>query len=219
MSRSSVGRAVAVGLALAIAGAACGGGGSSKSKGEASAQAPEDQRAPAAQVTVGLGKIGGTVGQVGLAAGTDAKSAKELNEGIEPEWQKIEGTIRANDKDLYIRAVKASLDTYSRTGIVSTEATVMKNTTATHAATPNIDVRLQTEVVGGGGSGRLEWLEIRDNALATVETSEASGLFILAGQLIAIAWIVLPALAFGGSRKMANPEKTRSHSSLIAAVP
>ena len=103
MSRSSVGRAVAVGLALAIAGAACGGGGSSKSKGEASAQAPEDQRAPAAQVTVGLGKIGGTVGQVGLAAGTDAKSAKELNEGIEPEWQKIEGTIRANDKDLYIR--------------------------------------------------------------------------------------------------------------------
>ncbi|HEY4410542.1 MAG TPA: hypothetical protein VGO87_11730 [Acidimicrobiia bacterium] len=103
MSRSSVWRAVAVGLALAITGAACGGGGSSKSKGEASSQAPEDQRAPAAQVTAGLGAIGGVVGQVGLAASADAKSAKQLNEGIEPEWQKIEGTIRANDKDLYIR--------------------------------------------------------------------------------------------------------------------
>jgi hypothetical protein len=94
-------RAVAVGLALAITGAACGGGGSSKSKGEASA--PEDQRASAAQVTAGLGTIGGIVGQVSLAASADAKSAKQLNEGIEPEWEKIEGTVRANDKDLYIR--------------------------------------------------------------------------------------------------------------------
>ena len=103
MGRNSVGRAVAVGLALAIAGVACGGGGSSsKSKGETS-PAPEDQRAPAAQVTAGLGTIGGIVGQVGLAAGTDAKSAKELHTSIEPEWQKIEGTIRANDKDTYIR--------------------------------------------------------------------------------------------------------------------
>ena len=34
----------------------------------------------------------------------------------------------------------------------------------------------------------------------------------------AIAWIVAPALAFGGSRNTAKPEKTRSHSSVIAAV-
>ena len=34
----------------------------------------------------------------------------------------------------------------------------------------------------------------------------------------AIAWIVAPALAFGGSRKTAKPEKTRSLSSAIAAV-
>ena len=104
MTRSSIWRAVGVGLALAVSGAACGGGGgTSKSKGEASSQAPEDQRAPATQVLAGLGTIGGIVGQVGLAASADAKSAKELNAGIEPEWQKIEGTVRANDKDLYIR--------------------------------------------------------------------------------------------------------------------
>jgi len=96
-------RAVALGLALAVTGACGGGGGSSKSNGEATTAAPEDQRAPAAQVTTGLARIGAIVGQVGLAAGTDAKSAKQLDEGIEPEWQKIEGTVRANDKDLYLR--------------------------------------------------------------------------------------------------------------------
>ena len=102
VSRSSGWRAVAVGLALAVGGA-CGGGGSSKSNGQTSSPAPEDQRASAVEVTAGLGKIGGIVGQVGLAAGADVKSAKQLDEGIEPEWEKIEGTIRANDKDLYIR--------------------------------------------------------------------------------------------------------------------
>src|SRR5436305_9541088 len=102
VSRSSGWRAVAVGLALAVGGA-CGGGGSSKSNGQTSSPAPEDQRASAVEVAAGLGKIGGIVGQVGLAAGADAKSAKQLDEGIEPEWEKIEGTIRANDKDLYIR--------------------------------------------------------------------------------------------------------------------
>ena len=104
VSRTSMWRAVALGLALALTGACGGGGGGdSKSNGEASKSAPEDQRASAAQVTVGLGKIGGIVGQVGLAASADAKSAKQLNEGIEPEWEKIEGTVRANDKDLYLR--------------------------------------------------------------------------------------------------------------------
>jgi hypothetical protein len=104
VSRRLVGRAVAVGVALAMAGVACGGGGSNESNGSAaSTTAPEDNRAPAAQVMAGLGRIGGIVGQVGLAASADAKSAKQLAEGIEPEWQKIEGTVRANDKDLYIR--------------------------------------------------------------------------------------------------------------------
>ena len=104
VSRSSVWRAVAVGLALVVSGACGGGGGgNSKSNGQASSPAPEDQRASAVEVTAGLAKIGGIVGQVGLAAGADAKSAKQLDEGIEPEWEKIEGTIRANDKDLYLR--------------------------------------------------------------------------------------------------------------------
>src|SRR5437879_13723318 len=98
VSRSSVSRAVAVGLALAIAGAACGGGGSSsKSKGETSSPAAEDQRAAAAQVTAGLGTIGGIAGQVGLAASADDKSGKQLNAGIESGRQETGGPIPAND--------------------------------------------------------------------------------------------------------------------------
>jgi hypothetical protein len=102
VNRRSVWRIAAVLLALAIAGVACGSGGGKDSAKESN-DAPEAHQAPAAQVTAGLGKIGAIVAQVSLAAGTDAKSAKQLNEGIEPAWQQIEGTIRANDKDLYIR--------------------------------------------------------------------------------------------------------------------
>ena len=102
VNRRSVWRIAAVLLAVATAGVACSSGGG-KDNAKESNNAPESHQAPAVQVAAGLGKIGGIVAQVSLAAGPDAKSAKQLNEGIEPAWQQIEGTIRANDKDLYIR--------------------------------------------------------------------------------------------------------------------
>jgi hypothetical protein len=101
VNRRSMWGAVAVLLALAMGGAACGSGG--KSKDAASAQAPEDLRAPAAAVTAGLGTINSLTARIAVATGADAKSAKELNAGLEPAWRVIEGTVRANDKDLYIR--------------------------------------------------------------------------------------------------------------------
>jgi hypothetical protein len=92
---------MAVLLVLAVGGVACSsGGGTSKT---AASAAPEDHRAPAAEVTAGLGKINSISGQIALAATADAKAAKELDVTIEPVWQAVEGTIRANDKDLYIR--------------------------------------------------------------------------------------------------------------------
>jgi hypothetical protein len=94
--------AVAVLLALTLGGVACGSGGG-KSKDTASSQAPEDHRASAAEVTAGLRGIDSLAAQIGLAASADAKSAKGLNAGIEPAWKAIEGTVRANDKDIYIR--------------------------------------------------------------------------------------------------------------------
>jgi hypothetical protein len=88
-------------LALTMGGAACSSGGGNKET--ASTTAPEEHRAGAAEVTTGLGKISSLSAQISLAAGADAKAAKDLNDGIEPAWQAIEGTVRANDKDLYIR--------------------------------------------------------------------------------------------------------------------
>ena len=48
-------------------------------------------------------------------------------------------------------------------------------------ATPNIRVRLSSEVVEAGGSGRLEQLVVRDRVSGETEKVEASGLFIFIG--------------------------------------
>jgi hypothetical protein len=64
--------------------------------------APEDERVPGSEVAVGLRKIEGIAADVAAAAGTDKAKALELIDEIEPAWQKIEGTIRANDKDAYV---------------------------------------------------------------------------------------------------------------------
>ena len=48
-------------------------------------------------------------------------------------------------------------------------------------ATPNIQVRLGTEIVGGGGDGWLERLVLRDRAEGSDETVDADGLFLMIG--------------------------------------
>lgn len=48
-------------------------------------------------------------------------------------------------------------------------------------ATPNIDVRLGTNVVGGGGDGWLRHLTLRDIASGEEETVPAAGLFLMIG--------------------------------------
>ena len=48
-------------------------------------------------------------------------------------------------------------------------------------ATPNVDVRTATTVVGGGGDGRLRELVLRDGATGTDETVAADALFVLIG--------------------------------------
>jgi thioredoxin reductase (NADPH) len=56
-------------------------------------------------------------------------------------------------------------------------------------STPNVDVRLQTEVAGGGGGVRLEQLEIRDNQTGEVTTEPAAALFVLAGAAPRTSWL------------------------------
>jgi AAA ATPase domain/Pyridine nucleotide-disulphide oxidoreductase len=49
-------------------------------------------------------------------------------------------------------------------------------------STPNIAVRLRTEVVGGGAGERLEHLDLRDRATGTVDQVPTAALFIMIGE-------------------------------------
>jgi thioredoxin reductase (NADPH) len=55
--------------------------------------------------------------------------------------------------------------------------------------TPNIQVKLGTEVVGGDGGDRLETLQVRDRASNAVETIPARILFVLIGALPHTDWL------------------------------
>lgn len=54
---------------------------------------------------------------------------------------------------------------------------------------PNIDVRYSTEIVDGGGSGRLEWIVLADREGGGRERRPAEGLFILIGARPHTEWL------------------------------
>jgi thioredoxin reductase (NADPH) len=56
-------------------------------------------------------------------------------------------------------------------------------------ASPNIEVRLGTEIVGGKGDGWLEKLELRDRGDGTIETAEAHALFLMIGARPNTDWL------------------------------
>jgi thioredoxin reductase (NADPH) len=56
-------------------------------------------------------------------------------------------------------------------------------------ATPKVDVRVATEVVDGGGEGRLEHLVLRDRASGTEQTVPADGLFLMIGARPHTDWL------------------------------
>jgi thioredoxin reductase (NADPH) len=56
-------------------------------------------------------------------------------------------------------------------------------------ATPNLEVRLGTEIVGGGGDGWLEHLVLRDRADGGEETVDAGGLFLMIGARPRTDWL------------------------------
>jgi thioredoxin reductase (NADPH) len=68
-------------------------------------------------------------------------------------------------------------------------ATMSQYLRAQILGTPNIEVRLRHEVVGGGGDARLERLEIRNNESGEVEAVPAAALFILAGAEPRTGWL------------------------------
>jgi thioredoxin reductase (NADPH) len=56
-------------------------------------------------------------------------------------------------------------------------------------ATPKLEVRLGTEIVGGGGDGWLEHLVLRDGANGAEETVDAGGLFLMIGARPHTEWL------------------------------
>ncbi len=57
------------------------------------------------------------------------------------------------------------------------------------AETPNIQVRLGTEVVAGAGSGRLERITLRDRAQAATEDVPADALYVMIGARPQTGWL------------------------------
>jgi thioredoxin reductase (NADPH) len=78
-------------------------------------------------------------------------------------------------------------------------------------ATPNVEVRLGAEVTGGGGEGRLEYLEIRDNSSGETETVPAAGLFILIGAHPRTEWLPAEIARDGQGFLLTGPELTAEH--------
>ena len=136
-SRTRLG-ALAGAAALALL-AGCGGGKAESGSASASATAPEDKRVSAAEVATGLHRIDDIVRQVAGAAGTDKAKAADLTEQIEPVWQEVEGTIKANDQDAYIKFEDdfAQLEKAAREGDgsrASRAATDVSSTVASYLA-------------------------------------------------------------------------------------
>jgi thioredoxin reductase (NADPH) len=56
-------------------------------------------------------------------------------------------------------------------------------------AAPNIQIRLRTQVIGGGGDGHLERLRLCDNSNGTVEEVATSWLFVFIGAAPRTDWL------------------------------
>ena len=54
---------------------------------------------------------------------------------------------------------------------------------------PNIDIRFETEITGGGGNGRLEWIDLKDRTTEAVERVAAAALFVLIGADPCTNWL------------------------------
>lgn len=95
-------KALGVRLAVALASLALVGGACSSDSDSESKAAPEDKRATAAEVAAGLARIDTSAKAVAAQAGTDKAKAEEASGQIEPVWEDIEGTIKANDQETYL---------------------------------------------------------------------------------------------------------------------
>jgi hypothetical protein len=88
-------------LAGAVLLTGCSSGSDTPTTAVTSSPAPEDVTTSPAAVKAGLEKIVGIAADI-KAQIADKQKAKSLDEGIEPIWATIEGTVKKNDADAYL---------------------------------------------------------------------------------------------------------------------
>jgi hypothetical protein len=71
---------------------------------------PEDRRVTSAEVTSGLAQLQTQVDQAATSAGSDGAAAKTQADTAFETWERIEGTIKNNEQDLYLRFEDALSD-------------------------------------------------------------------------------------------------------------
>jgi len=82
---------------------------------------------------------------------------------------------------------------------------------------PNVRVRADTEVVGGGGNGRLETLELLDRSTGDAETVAAGALLVMIGAEPKTDW--LPETVAGDSDGYVLTGRDLDHGSLPGQWP
>ena len=99
--------AAVLGLAVGCSDNGGGGGGTQSTR-------PEDRRVSDADVTTGLAQLQTQVDQAASSAGSGAAAAKTQADTAFGTWERIEGTIKNKEQDLYLRFEDALSDV--RTG-------------------------------------------------------------------------------------------------------
>ena len=78
-------------------------------------------------------------------------------------------------------------------------------------ATPNVEIRVGCEVVGGGGDGRLQYLALREAATGEDETVTADGLFVLIGARPQTDWLPSEIARDGHGFLLTGPDLPDDH--------
>jgi thioredoxin reductase (NADPH) len=99
----------------------------------------------------------------------------------------VGGANSAGQAALYIARFAATVSLVVRAG--SLDAGMSSYLVSQIEATPNVEVRLGTEVVGGGGNGRLEELVLRRHGDGADETVDANALFVMIGAQPRTEWL------------------------------
>lgn len=94
--------AAAISVLAGIALSACGGSSDSTAASASSVQGATYELVPDAQVTAGLGEVTTMLAGLPVLLATGDAEGRAGIEAMYTKWFEFEGTIRANDKDLYL---------------------------------------------------------------------------------------------------------------------